>query len=534
LAHEYDYENSFIVSAVTNHYWAENKQIIDTMSKIRPDNAWFYNMLSGGKKVSVVIDSNTKRNGQTYVFFNVLIGPVDKPVGVAGVGLSLVDLAKEFQSLKYGADTHLMLIDGTGTVLLSDRVESDRSTIGQQIPQAMADQVLGGFKGGTQVLEYKNGSGVLTDLISYPLQTEGLRIVFTIDRQETIAFLQTIKVQTIVATVVSLVVIILLFFYISRRISNPYKRALQLNEELERQVAQRSRQLAEQHARMRDSIDYAKRIQTSLLPSEELMRQLFPDHFVIWQPVDAVGGDFYWAAETPAGRLAAVGDCTGHGVPGAFMTMLSVTLLNQIVQHEGGDDPGLILARLNVLLKETLKQRDGDALGKELSDDGLDIGLCLVTGNRVRYAGAKCSLYVLGGGADTGLGLGANADEGAGSGSGEVAVVKGNTKSVGYRRTPTDYRFEVKELTIRQGDTLYMTTDGYPDQGGGEKGYSFGWRRFADVIAKGERLPLERQRELFVESMQAYMQVQGAEQRDDWSVLAFRPAPLREETAAGG
>jgi hypothetical protein len=137
-------------------------------------------------------------------------------------------------------------------------------------------------------------------------------------------------------------------------------------------------------------------------------------------------------------------------------------------------------------------------------------------------------------GADSGSGSEVDSGSGSGSGLGGVALVKGSAKSVGYRRTPADYTFEVKELTIREGDTLYMTTDGYPDQGGGEKGYSFGRRRFADVIAKGERLPLERQRELFVEAMQSYMQMQGAEQRDDWSVLAFRPVPLQEETVAGG
>ncbi|MFC0212761.1 SpoIIE family protein phosphatase [Paenibacillus chartarius] len=503
LAHDYDYKNSFIVSAVSNQYWAESKQVIDYMSKDNPRHVWFYNMLSGGKKVAVQIDSNDIR-GQTFVFFNVLMGSPDKPLGVAGVGLSLEDVAKEFQSFKYGTSTHVMLIDAAGTVLLSDRLESDYTKLEKHMPRDMAQTVLSRFHDDTQVLEFTGETGELTDLISYPLRSGDLRVVFTIERAETIAFLQTIKAQTVMATVVTLIVIIVLFFYISRRIFNPYKRALQLNEELEKEVAERTKQLAEQNGRILDSIDYAKRIQTSLLPSEEQMRRLFPQHFVIWKPVEAVGGDFYWIAETPSGvRLAAVGDCTGHGVPGAFMTMLAVTLLNRIVENEAIDDPGMILTRLNVLLKETLKQQDGGS-GAGLSDDGLDIGLVGFGGGLVRFAGAKCSLYVIG------------------EGGGEVRMIKGDAKRIGYRRTPDHYTFEVKELSAGSRDTLYMTTDGYLDQNGGDNNYSYGRKRFVELIAAaaGDGMELEEQRRFFEAAMREYMG--DAEQRDDWMVVGLR------------
>lgn len=502
LARDYDYENSFIVSAASNQYWAETKRVIDVMSPNKAENAWFYTTLKSGKRVSVVIDSNSKRNGETFVFINVLMGSLDKPLGVAGVGLSLSDVAKEFQSYKFGRNTHVWLIDGSGTVLLSDRVENDRTTLADNVTKTMADKVLQHFESGTQVLEYENEAGALTDLISFPVKSSDLRIILTIERKETVAFLQTIKNETIWTTLVSLIVIVFIFYYVSRRLSNPYKRALLLNAELERQVAERTKQLAEEHARMMDSIDYAKRIQTSLLPADSLLERLLPEHFVIWRPVGTVGGDFYWAAQSKDGCMVAVGDCTGHGVPGALMTMLAVSLLNQLANDsECSGDPARMLERLNRLLKETLKQQDGDAGGFGLSDDGLDIGLVFVTGRRAVFAGARCSLY-------------ARQAEG-------LQTLKGETKSVGYRRTAEAYAYTNHALELSPGDTLYMTTDGLPDQSGGEQGFSYGRQRFADFIERHHALPLPEQRERLEAELLEFMG--GEAQRDDWAVVALRP-----------
>jgi serine phosphatase RsbU (regulator of sigma subunit) len=502
LARDYDYENSFIVSAVSNRYWAENRSVIDVMSPDKPENAWFYNTLKSGKRVSVVIDTNPKRNGGTFVFINVLMGPLDHPLGVAGVGLSLTELAREFESYKLGRTTHLWLIDGSGTVLLSDRVESDRTTLADNVPKATAEDVLRHFSSGVEVLEYENKGGLLTDLISFPVKSSDLRIVYTIERNETVAFLQTIKNETIWATLVSLIAVVFIFFYVSRRLANPYKRALLLNAELERQVAERTKQLAEEHARMSDSIDYAKRIQTSLLPADEGLLRLLPEHFVIWRPVGTVGGDFYWAAPSGDGYMVAVGDCTGHGVPGALMTMLAVSLLNQLASdRECAGDPARTLERLNRLLKETLRQRNVESGAARLTDDGLDIGLIRIAGSRAVFAGARSSLFVR-----QAKGL---------------RTVKGESKSIGYRRTPDSYAYTNHAIELAPGDTLYLTTDGVPDQCGGEQGFSYGRRRFASFIERHFALPLEEQRERLEAELLAYM---GDEpQRDDWAVVAMRP-----------
>lgn len=503
LAREYDYVNSFIVNAVTDHYWSESKSIIATMSRSNPDDAWFYNTLASGKRESVVIDTNSNRDGQTFIFVNVLMGPLEKPIGVAGVGLSLKGLAEEFKSYKYGKNTRLWLIDPAGTVLISDRVESDRTTIDRHIPKSMADSVLNEFHGGIQVAEFRDANNKLTDLISYPLQSGDLRIVFTIGRDETVSFLNNIKMQTIWTTLVSLIVIVFIFSYVSRRLSNPYKRALLLNEELERQVAERTKQLAEEHRRMLDSIDYAKRIQTSLLPADELLERLLPEHFVIWRPMGKVGGDFYWAAPSGDGCMVAVGDCTGHGVPGALMTMLAVSLLNQLAnERDCAGDPARMLGMLNRLLKETLKQQDGASGATALTDDGLDLGLIYIEKDRVLYAGARCSLFVR-----TADGL---------------QIVKGEAKSVGYRRTADSYAYKNHLLELAPGDTLYVTTDGVLDQGGGEQGFSFGRQRFADFIERHYALPLPVQRGQLEAELSAYMG--GEAQRDDWAVVALRPA----------
>ncbi|UJF34669.1 SpoIIE family protein phosphatase [Paenibacillus hexagrammi] len=228
------------------------------------------------------------------------------------------------------------------------------------------------------------------------------------------------------------------------------------------------------------------------------MDRLMPQHFVLWAPRDGVGGDFYWLKETKHGYYVAVGDCTGHGVPGAFMTMLSISHLNQIAERCEEGDPAGILYNLNQSIKATLNQQDQS----ELADDGLDIALCYVGHEQLIFAGGGSSLFVMD--QETGL-----------------TVYKGNRASLGYRRTADDYPYTSTIISRNEGMTIYMLTDGIVDQSGGEKGFSFGKSRFKQFIEAHAALPLDKQRELFIAKLSEY---QGKEdQRDDMTLLAFRP-----------
>jgi serine phosphatase RsbU (regulator of sigma subunit) len=342
----------------------------------------------------------------------------------------------------------------------------------------------------------RKSDGQRVDLISYPLKSANYRLVFAINRSETTGLLSNIKTNTMLAIVISLVAILFLFLYMTHRLANPFKRALELNEQLERKVEERTRELAEKNEELLDSIDYAKRIQEAVLPQEQQLQSLFQEQFVIWRPRDGVGGDFYWVKPTSKGCLIAVGDCTGHGVPGAFMTMLAISALNRIYEQENITQPAALVQRLNVVMKETLNERERS----EMMDDGLDFGLCSVEQDEVVFVGAKFSLYM------------ADGDE--------VKVVSGDKTSIGYRRTPSVYPFKEHRLSCSPGTTVYMTTDGYLDQNGGEKGYSFGRRRFAELIRKMQSQTLEEQQLTLKNELDSYRR--GERQRDDITVLAFK------------
>ncbi|WP_102347583.1 SpoIIE family protein phosphatase [Bacillus sp. Marseille-P3661] len=267
--------------------------------------------------------------------------------------------------------------------------------------------------------------------------------------------------------------------------------------ELIERIQKNADELQEKNERINDSISYAKRIQDSVIPNENILAQRLEDYFLIYKPRDIVGGDFYWSYQTNEGIYLAVGDCTGHGVPGALMTTLSISALNHIVENDEGLSPGYILEQLNQILKRTLQQESKSGR----TDDGLDIGLCYIEGSSITYAGAKLTLYKKTGN--------------------DVIGIKGDTKSIGYRRTPGHYQYKNHTLTADQSSTFYFTTDGFIDQNGGESDYSFGKKSFLRLIEHAYSKPLAYQKHIFLTELQKYM---GDEpQRDDITILAFKP-----------
>ncbi|WP_206105415.1 SpoIIE family protein phosphatase [Paenibacillus thalictri] len=498
LAKGFDYSNAFIVSTLTRHYWTEEGRIVDTMDPANPLNRWFFDFLGKQRQLEMFIDYNDKRE-DTFAFINVMMGDPKHPSGVAGVGMNLKSLSDEFAKYKYGQSSHLWLVDNTGKISLSDNVAHDGKMISGFIPDSVVKGIgigTGSIAAGPQVLEYTNDRGEIVDLIGYPLKSTNWELLFQIDRSETVSFLEKVKLHTWLATGICIVVMTFLFFVISRYLANPYKRALELNEQLERLVSERTRQLKEQTLKLTDSIDYAQRIQEAILPSKQILDGFLKEHFLLWKPRDVVGGDFYWAKQARSGYFIAVGDCTGHGVPGALMTMLAVSILNLIVESENDDDPALIIGKLNAVIKQMMKRDQGDPF----SDDGLDIGICLVRNDHLVFAGAKCSLF---------------AKYGT-----ELKTVSGDRKSVGSRKTTSAFQFTNTRLQLENGTSFYMTTDGYLDQNGGEKNYSFGKQRFAELIRSCGEKPLTEQEVEFRSQLKHYM---GDEpQRDDITLLGFK------------
>jgi serine phosphatase RsbU (regulator of sigma subunit) len=502
LATGYDYSNGFIAGATSGNYWIETGQIAKVLSKNDPYDMWFYNTLASRQQVALNLDYNETRK-DTFVFVNVIVGSVDAPVGVAGIGLSLKELADNFDKYKYGVDSSLWLIDESGKIFLSDKLANTGTMLASHIPEQVVPQLLLKLDQKDSkslqpvVLDYESNEGKRIDLISFPLQSTDWRLVFEMPRSESVSFLDTIKLNTAIASLIFILAMVFLFFFLTRKLANPYKRSLELNQRLEQAVQERTKHLYEQKEKLTDSIDYAKRIQESILPSREEIDSLLQDHFLLWEPRDVVGGDFYWMKQTGEGYLLAVGDCTGHGVPGALMTMVSISILNRIAETAADVDPASILKTMNRLVKETL-HREHD---RDLSmDDGLDIGLCYVSGSKLIYAGAKTSLYVKN---DRGL-----------------DVIKGDRRSIGSIRTKDGYDFTSSQLEVESGDSFYMTTDGYLDQNGGIKNVSFGRHKLMELINQYHDQPLKEQEALFRSRLLEYM---GDEpQRDDITIVGFK------------
>ncbi|WP_158289631.1 SpoIIE family protein phosphatase [Paenibacillus flagellatus] len=495
LKERFGYDNSFVVSVPTGQYWSEAGNVIDVVSPNDPDDDWFYEVLRENNPIKVMIDYNDERK-DTFVFVDAIMRSGGNPLAIVGVGLSLRDLSRKFEEYKYGRNGSLWLIDRSGTIYLSDEFDQNGKTIREFMPAEAADRAIALLDRDQQVLEYESADGKTNDAILFPIRSTDWHLMVSVDREEAVSFLKTIQAQTAAAVAISLLSIVFFFYYMSRKLADPYKRAVALNEELERQIAERTKELAEQNGKIVDSLDYASRIQVSSLPAEAELMSALPDHFVLWKPRDRVGGDFYWIKRIDGGLLVAVGDCTGHGVPGALMSIMTVSLLDQIAERGTADDPAGLLSALNRTIKTTLNQEGKDGL----TDDGLDIGLCRIKDGRVLFAGAGCSLYV-------------RTPDG-------VTEVEGTRKAIGYRKTPADYPFVHTELTPGPDDGLFLATDGLADQNGGDKGYSFGKTRWKAWIERYGDRPMAEQRELLEAELARY---RGDEpQRDDVTVLGFR------------
>ncbi|MBD1209625.1 MAG: SpoIIE family protein phosphatase, partial [Ignavibacteria bacterium] len=192
-----------------------------------------------------------------------------------------------------------------------------------------------------------------------------------------------------------------------------------------------------------DSIRYAKRIQDAMLPSTETLNRLLPEHFIFFRPKDVVSGDFYWCKEVGGKVFVAAVDCTGHGVPGAFMSLIGNSLLNDITSRLAEPHPDEILRELHYDLQTLLKQRE------TANNDGMDICLCMidVQKRRIEFAGAMNPLYAVV--------------------DGTLQEWKGTAEELGGQeeRHPTFTRHKLDLSDVPEGATmLYLTTDGYKDQ----------------------------------------------------------------------
>ena len=254
-------------------------------------------------------------------------------------------------------------------------------------------------------------------------------------------------------------------------------------------------QISYQKKHITDSIEYARKIQTAILPSMEFFSDNL-DHFVLFMPRDIVSGDFYWAEELDGKFLVVTADCTGHGVPGAFMSMLGISLLNEIILTEGITRPDLILNMLRDKIVVALKQEAGSII-----KDGMDMTVCLIdrSKNLLEFSGANNPLYIISGG--------------------ELEQIKGDKMPVAIHEVMEP--FTLHQYTLRGGESLYTFSDGYADQFGGPKEKKFLSRNFKKLLLTMQDLPMIEQAQRLDEVFADYRK--ELEQIDDVVVIGIRP-----------
>ena len=262
---------------------------------------------------------------------------------------------------------------------------------------------------------------------------------------------------------------------------------------------------AEKNRQIMHSIDYASVIQRSLLrPAQQALDAALDDAHLEWQPRDVVGGDFYHFAQYPDGWFAAVGDCTGHGVPGAFMTLISSSTLAQALQQLGPRDPAALIGEVSRGVKTMLGQTE-DHHDQPESNDGMDAAFLWFDDatRQLTFAGAKLSLLLL------------TADAEA------VQSIDSERMGVGYVDTPPDFSWTNKTITVEPDSLLLITTDGLVDQIGGQKDIAYGKRRIRDQLLAQRAAPAAQVSAALLADFQQWQGTQP--RRDDLTFFCFRP-----------
>jgi len=246
-----------------------------------------------------------------------------------------------------------------------------------------------------------------------------------------------------------------------------------------------------------DSIKYAKRIQEAILPPDTLVNSALPNSFILYKPKDIVSGDFYWVEEKDGKTMFAAVDCTGHGVPGAFMSIVGYNILKHVVNNNSFTTPALILDQLNEGVSETLHHGNKNSQTK----DGMDLAFCTIDFKtlELQYAGAMNPLYIIR--------------------DGELIQIKANKFPIGFFLGEEKLKFTNHTIQLKKGDCLYIFSDGYADQFGGSKGRKFMINRYRDLLLSLHKHPIELQKNILNKTIEEWRG--GLDQVDDILVIGL-------------
>jgi serine phosphatase RsbU (regulator of sigma subunit) len=358
-----------------------------------------------------------------------------------------------------------------------------------QFKEAYNNYVL--FKNLTDSIFSAENSKRIGDLKThYEVQKKEAELKAKAEAQEVITIEEEKRQRFVIYAVIGLLIIVLVFAVF---MFNRFKVTQKQKEIIEKQ-----KHLVEENQKeIIDSITYAKRIQQVLLTSEKYIGNYVKEFFVLFKPKDIVSGDFYWATYLNNKFYLATADCTGHGVPGAFMSMLGINFLNQIIIEKSGSKPDEILNNLRKEIIEALNPKGST----EKSKDGMDMSLCCFDfyANTLEYASANNGIYILR--------------------NKEVIELKADKMPVGMH-TEDIKPFTYNKVQLQQGDVIYTYTDGYPDQFGGPKGKKFKYKQFTERLLKISEQSMEVQKETLSKVFDDWKG--SLEQVDDVTVIGIK------------
>lgn len=325
----------------------------------------------------------------------------------------------------------------------------------------------------------------------YPIRDSHGKVIGILEADEEFtSFIQDVRSRflnrTIMMLVIVLIIALVVIFY-ARRI-------LKLEEKQKDMLQEQKRTIELKNMSINDSINYALKIQSAILPSEGSFSSLFDDFFILYQPKDIVSGDFYWMERIDDDVYVAVADCTGHGVPGAMVSVICSNALNRVVKEMRKRNTGVILDHVTDLVTERFSK------GDHRMHDGMDIAFCRINLKTLllEYSGANNPVYI---------------------------VSNDDLKQLPSSRQPIgDYpdrkEFECTEYQLKKGDKVYLFSDGYADQFGGPSGKKFRSQKFRELIQSMSSLPMDQQRDLLERCFNDWRN--ELDQVDDVCVLGIR------------
>lgn len=398
-----------------------------------------------------------------------------------------IKMAEELGAKEYIADGYLKLSE------IEEKQNDFRNALGHyKLYHSWSDSILNDKKNESLALlqtEFKTKE--IEDSLNLSRQNEEIATLKKLEAEQS----SSRKTYLLVGVVIVLIVLIVLIFLVLKN----YREKLKINAELaskNEEIIIQKEIIETKHAEITDSINYAKRIQTAILPRIDNLEKSFKEFFILYKPKDIVAGDFYWFEEINDVRLIAAADCTGHGVPGAMVSVVCNNALNRSVREFGIDNPGKILDQTrNLVVDEFKKSAEG-------VKDGMDISLICLPKNKntIMWSGANNPLWIV-------------RNE-----TGDLEEIKADKQPIGLHSNPSP--FKSHEIKVNSGDCLYIFTDGFQDQFGGLKGKKFKASTMKQLLKDNASKPLKEQQKILENAFDLWKG--NLEQVDDICIIGIR------------